>query len=232
MSNVSDIRACWAVFWFEPWLGTHPSWLEASSPPGWAALTRKGRAACRSGYEVWCDHFGLAGYPHSFDTFGLDVRTQRPLYLLDTVHQPEAAVDLGLTVLASEQSFAAAWVKHKRKLLEVATSERWRAAIMRARVRRLPHPWRVSADACERSDIDWACAEIAGTVGAAWMRIVAESRWPSTWERLRLALPRGWVDAVDAAEQELDHEQVPSSIRQAVRIWAAHGELDMGRYPV
>ncbi|RKP46891.1 hypothetical protein [Trinickia fusca] len=232
MSNASEIQACWAVFWFEPWLGTHPSWLEASSPPGWSALMRRGRAACRAGYALWCNHFGLPEYPRSFETFGLDVQTQRPLYLANATHQPGAAVDLGLTVLAGEQRFAAAWVEHKRELLEVATRERWRAAIMRARLRRLPHPWRAFTVGHERSGVDWACADTAGTVGAAWMRIVAESQWPSTWERLRLTLPRDWVAALEALEQGLDSEQVPSSIRQAARIWATRGEPDTGRHSV
>lgn len=209
----------------------HSSWLEASSPQGWDSLVLKGRAACRSGYALWCDHFGLDEYPHSVDILGLDVQARRPLYLLDSILQSEAAVDLGLTVLAGEQSFAVTWVEHKRELLEIATSERWRAAMMRSRIRRLPLPWKVSTEASEGAGIAREHAEIAGMIGAAWMRIVAQSKWPSTWERLRLTLPRAWVDAVDVAEQ-LNHEQLPSSIRQAVRIWTARAELDMSRYPI
>ncbi|WP_155639202.1 hypothetical protein [Burkholderia territorii] len=132
-------------------------------------------------------------------------------------------MDLGLTVLVATEEFGVAWIVNQGELLHMATLDRWKAAIGRSRVRRLPEPWKLPS----LSNITTEDSDVAAIVGTAWIRRVAEARWPGVWSRLRMSFPKRWVVAAEARDHEPSGVQVPGSIRQALRIWTnnnGHGD--------
>lgn len=224
--HIEEARGCrtWGEFWFEPWRATHASWLGDAAPSNWAALSRKGRAMCRRGYLVWCEHFDIQAYPAFAENFPRDESVRQLPFLQAASWQRRTAIELGLVVLAGAEEFGVAWVSRRQHLLSIASVDHWREAIERARVRRLPSPWRLSEldriqPGAESIDLD-----DVGGIGAAWMRRVTQARWPDAWQRFRLSIPKDWIAAAEARDAEPTSEVVQSAVRQVIRIWGAQGD--------
>jgi len=206
-SEASD--PAWRELWFEPWRGSHASWLDGgAAPPDWPRLAGVSEAGRRLAYRLFCRHYGLpcaaARRPaplHALPPHALDQGVLATLPLL-----------LGMMCVAGTSAQLNDWLRATAS--PDVPAALWRDALRLARARPLAPP-AVPAAAGSAS---------LSILGLGRLHAASATLHSGLWPRLRLRCARSAVAAYEA--QAAPEAADAATVRHIVRAWhvaAAHG---------